>query len=217
MSFNYRNLPYDYDALEPFLSAKTMTFHHDKHYKKYIATLNQLTADLPSHNMTLEVVMMKNHNINTDIFQSAAQAWNHEFYWKCLSPKKPQPSEQLLESIAEHFGSLAKFKDDFEKAAVGLFGSGWVWVVRSITGVLEIKALEKAENPMTSGQTPIFVCDVWEHAYYLDYQNDRARYLSQQWDLVNWAFFEENILASKLNSRSNQASLEGLHELRAGI
>jgi Fe-Mn family superoxide dismutase len=215
MPFEYKKLPFSSNSLEPFISERTMIYHHDKHYKKYVATLNELTAKSKTPNESLEATMIRSHQVDNAIFQNAAQAWNHEFYWKCLSPDKLKPSKKILEILEEKFGSVQEFKEAFNKAALSLFGSGWVWVVGNSQGELEIQALEKAENPLTSGLIPLLVCDVWEHAYYLDYQNDRAKYVNQFWEIINWTLFEENIAAAEV--QNNRANQRGNHEIRAGF
>ncbi|MBN8538173.1 MAG: superoxide dismutase [Deltaproteobacteria bacterium] len=215
MTFEPMNLPFETNALEPYISARTMTFHHDKHYKKYIETLNVLMAKSVLSYDSLKETLIKSHDIDIAIYQNAAQAWNHEFYWKCLSPAKLQPTNKVLETLEEQFGSVQEFKENFNQAALTLFGSGWVWVIGNMNGDIEIKGLENAENPLTSGQVPLLVCDVWEHAYYLDYQNDRTKYMSQFWEILNWKFFEKNIVASKTH---NIHTLKGgQNEIRAGL
>jgi len=205
MSFLYLDLPFQTSALEPFISDRTMTVHHGKHYQKYVRTLNELTANSKMSDETLEEIIIKGDLVGKAIAQNAGQVWNHEFFWKCLLPEGPKPSKLPLEFLDEQFGSAQEFEDDFTKAALTLFGSGWVWVVRDTNGALKIEALENAGNPLTHGQVPLLVCDVWEHAYYLDYQSERGKYISQFWSVLNWKFFEENIRASEsLQNRANQ-------------
>lgn len=215
MAFQYTKLPYKNNALEPHILAETMIFHHDKHYKKYVITLNALMAHSNMVEQSLEDVMMKTHGVDDEIFQNAAQVWNHEFYFKCLSPEKTKSSKWVREILEENFGSLQQFEDEFKQTALNLFGSGWVWVVRGPYGAVEIKALEKAENPITSGLAPLLVCDVWEHAYYLDYQNDRAKYVNHFWQILNWSFFEQNIRDS-IPIREH-LHIRGIDEIYDGI
>ena len=197
MSFPVVALPFANDALEPYLSAKTMMFHHDKHYTKYIENLNvQLEKSAEIHG-SLEEVMKSSHLVSDEIFHNAAQAWNHEFYFKSISPIKSMPSDVVVAALDKQFGSIAEFEETFTQVALGLFGSGWVWVTKDRSGEIAIQALENAENPLTSGQIPLLVCDVWEHAYYLDYQNERGRYLHRFWEIINWTFFEKNLLESE--------------------
>lgn len=212
MPFEVMKLPYSYNALEPNISAQTMMFHHDRHYRGYIENLNELVEGSLLAIESLESLMLKTYEADKKIYQNAAQAWNHEFYWNCLSPAKQIPSPELLRIIEAHFGSQQAFKVDFARAAQEIFGSGWVWVVRTSSGELEIQALEKAENPLVKGDVPIFVCDVWEHAYYLDYQNERAKYVSQVWDLAHWGYFERNIHESL--SKNIQPERRGFDETR---
>lgn len=193
MTFQFQNLPYKENELEPFISEQTMNFHFKKHYKKYIANLNALLVECNQTPGSLKEALLKYHTINDAIFQNAAQAWNHEFFWNCLSPQKTAPSPVCKKMLKEHFGSYESFKSKFLESALGLFGSGWIWVVKNSSGGIGIMALGNAENPMTSGHVPLLVCDVWEHAYYLDYQNDRTKYLNQFWQVLNWNFFDQNL------------------------
>jgi len=186
------DLPYKIDALEPNISRRTMEVHYEKHYKKYVSTLNKLVIGLPLKNMTIEEVILETCREENAIFQNAAQAWNHAFFWNCISPEKPTPSQSMLKIIDDQFNSLKEFNDKFLSAAIGLFGAGWVWLVKESDGSLLIEALENAGNPLTRGQVPLLVCDVWEHAYYLDYQSDRAEYLKRFLNIVNWKFVEKN-------------------------
>ncbi len=180
-------LPYAPDALAPVISARTIEFHYGKHHKAYVDNLNKLIPGTEFENMALEQIVVKAKP--GPIFNNAAQVWNHTFYWNCLSPKGGgEPSGKLAETIRLDFGSFAKFKEAFTKAATTLFGSGWAWLVRDSSGKLSVLGTSNAANPMTEGLTPVLTCDVWEHAYYLDYQNRRPEYVENFWKLVNWEF-----------------------------
>ena len=157
MPFKVMNLPYDFNALEPYISKKTMEVHYEKHYKKYVSTLNELTVGSRFESLTLEEVILENFKEDNAIFHNAAQAWNHSFFWNCLSPEKTQPSEVVLAEIKDQFSSLQEFKDKFSKAAASLFGSGWVWLVKKSDGELSIETLGNAGNPITQGQVPLLV------------------------------------------------------------
>lgn len=197
MQYNAVPLPFAVDSLEPSLSAELISLHYEQHYLKYIANLNRLTTKANGQHLGLEEIMVHSYNRKPAIYQNAAQAWNHEFYWKCLCAKSGSPPKRVSELLKGQFGSLQKFKDDFSDAALNLFGSGWIWVVADRSSQdIKIRALGNAENPLNEGQVPLLVCDVWEHAYYLDYHNDRRDYVSQFWKIVNWKFMEENYLSS---------------------
>lgn len=182
-------LPYAKTALEPFLSKQTLNFHFDKHYKGYVKKLNELIKDTEFDNMHLEGIV---RNSQGSIFNNAAQAWNHEFYWKSLSSEEVSPSQDLTEMFNDEFGGFDKFKIKFIEEATSLFGSGWVWLVK-IDNKLSIISTEDADTPLTTDATPLMVCDIWEHAYYLDYQNDRERYVKEFLNFVDWSFVENNL------------------------
>ena len=191
MSFELPPLDYAYDALAPHISARTMEFHHDKHHKGYVAKLNQLVEGTQLARMTLEDVMRKTADDSSQraVFNNAAQAWNHAFFWKCMGPKAGgTPSGVLAERINASFGGFQKFRTAFLDAATGQFGSGWAWLVQS-GDKLEVVATSNADNPLVRGKIPLLTCDVWEHAYYLDYQNKRADFVQAFVDhLANWKF-----------------------------
>lgn len=181
-------LPYALDALTPAISAETISFHYGKHEKAYIDNLNKLIKDTEFEEMPLEDIIRK---ADGALFNNASQAWNHIFYFFSFSPKgggKPQGA--LAEAIDRDFGSFENFKQQFEDAGVGLFGSGWVWLSRDDEGKLYITKESNAGNPMRDGLTPILTFDVWEHAYYLDYQNRRADALKSLWDFIDWDIVE---------------------------
>ncbi|MBD5204097.1 MAG: superoxide dismutase [Bacteroidales bacterium] len=184
MSFTQPRLPYSPDALEPIISQRTVEYHYGKHEKAYIDTLNKLIEGTPFADMTLEDIILKSEG---KTFNNASQAWNHIFYFFQFNPVgKREPVGKLRKQIEEQFGSVEEFKRKFEEAGTTLFGSGWVWLSRDKEGKLFITQGKDAANPMCEGLNPILVFDVWEHAYYLDYQNLRASYLHQLWDLVDW-------------------------------
>ncbi len=185
-------LPYAKDALKPILSEETFDFHHAKHHQAYVNTLNSLIAGTEFENMELEEIVKK---ASGGIFNNAAQAWNHDFYWKCLTPETGmQPSGKLLEMINAEFGSLETLAENFLKTAVTTFGSGWAWLVQNTNGKLELVSTSNAGNPMTSGQKPLLTCDVWEHAYYIDYRNVRPDYVKALWGRINWDFVLQNLI-----------------------
>jgi Fe-Mn family superoxide dismutase len=179
-------LPYAKDALAPRISAETLEYHYGKHHATYVANLNKLIPGTEFENLTLEQIIQK---ASGGIFNNAAQVWNHTFYWNCLSPHGGgEPTGALAEQITKSFGSFAQFKEKLTNAAVTLFGSGWAWLVRNPDGTLAIEGTSNAGTPLTTGKKPLLTCDVWEHAYYVDYRNARANYVAAFWDLVNWDF-----------------------------
>lgn len=199
MAFELPPLPYDYDALTPFIGSDTLKFHHDKHHATYVNTLNNLTKDTDLANKSLEEVIKTTHNDSskTTIFNNAAQVWNHTFYWNCLKKDGGSPSGEIAEKINSSFGSLDKFKEEFKNAGATQFGSGYAWLVLD-NGELKVLKTLNAENPMVDNKTPLLTADVWEHAYYLDYQNRRPDYLQTFLDhLINWEFVAQNYAAAK--------------------
>ncbi len=191
MAFELPNLPYEKTALEPHISAETLEYHHGKHHKAYVDKLNELIKGTQFENMSLEEIIK---NSEGGMFNQAAQVWNHTFYWSCLSPKGGgQPQGALLEKINAAFGSFEKFKEQFTATCIGTFGSGWGWLVQDSSGSLKIISTSNAQLPMTQGLTALLTCDVWEHAYYVDYRNARPKYLEAFWNLVNWDFVNQNM------------------------
>jgi Fe-Mn family superoxide dismutase len=191
MEHKLPNLPYANDALAPHISTETIEYHYGKHHKAYIDNLNRLIAGTEFENMPLEEIVQKSSG---GIFNNAAQVWNHTFYWNCLSPGGGgEPTGELANTISKQFGSFAQFKERFTNAAVTLFGSGWAWLVRNADGSLSVEATGNAGNPLKDGKKPLLTCDVWEHAYYIDYRNARAKYVEAFWNLVNWDFVTENL------------------------
>jgi len=187
MTFTLPSLPYAKDALAPHISVETIEYHYGKHHQTCVNNLNQLIPNTEFANKTLEEIIQ---TATGGIFNNAAQIWNHTFYWNCLSPNS-KPSAQLINLLAKNFGSAEKFKEEFTKAALSLFGSGWVWLVKNPDNTLAITSLSNAGNPLTTKQTPLLTCDIWEHAYYIDYRNARAKYLEAFWQIVNWEFVEK--------------------------
>jgi len=190
MSFQLPELPYAKDALAPHISAETIEYHYGKHHQAYVNNLNSLLQDHPLANDTLENIIMKSEG---GLFNNAAQVWNHTFYWHCLSPQGGgQPEHELAAAIVKEFGSFEQFKENFSKTAITTFGSGWAWLVKDQNGKLSITSTSNADTPMRHGQTALLTCDVWEHAYYIDYRNARPSYLDHFWQLVNWNFVASN-------------------------
>lgn len=190
MEHKLPELPYAKDALAPGISAETLEYHYGKHHKTYVDNINKLIAGTEFENMTLEEIVKK---ASGGVFNNAAQVWNHTFYWNCLSPSGGgEPSGALADAIARDFGSFAQFKDKFSSAAVTQFGSGWAWLLKNPDGSLAIEATSNAGTPLTEGKKPLLTCDVWEHAYYIDYRNARPKYVEAFWSLVNWRFATGN-------------------------
>lgn len=186
-------LPYAYDALEPYISAETLHFHHDKHYAGYVAKLAELTEGTRYATMSLEEIVLGSDGA---IFNNAAQAWNHVFFFEQLSPKaKHHPSGMLRRAIDEEFGSLDDLKRRMTTAATSLFGSGWVWLAADRDGRLYIISKQNAGTPLTDGLTPLLAIDVWEHAYYLDYRNARKDAVEDLWHVIDWAKVDERYAA----------------------
>jgi len=187
--FSLPELPYPKNALVPHLSAETLEYHHGKHHRAYVEKLNTLVKGSPFENATLEDIIRRAEGA---IFNNAAQTWNHTFFWNCMTPGARQgPGGTLAAAIDKHFASLDKFREEFSTAGVNLFGSGWVWLVRGPDGSLRIAAGGNAWNPLQAGDTPLLTCDVWEHAYYIDYRNARPKYIEAFWKLVNWPYVEQ--------------------------
>lgn len=187
--FELPSLPYDISALEPVISKKTIEFHHGRHHLAYVNNLNKLVIDTEFENSGLEEIIKK---ASGGIFNNGAQVWNHTFYWHSFSPKpKTAPGGDLEKAIAVHFGSFDNFREKFTAAASTLFGSGWAWLAKDSNGALEIIQESNAGNPLRNGLIPLLTCDVWEHAYYLDYQNRRPDYISAFWKIVDWDVIEK--------------------------
>ncbi|MEX0615500.1 MAG: superoxide dismutase [Fe] [Methylophaga sp.] len=193
MAFELPPLPYANNALEPHISAETIEYHYGKHHQTYVNNLNNLVPGTEFEGKTLEDIISKSSG---GIFNNAAQVWNHTFYWNCMTPDgKDAVDGALGEAINSKFGSFADFKEQFSKSAATNFGSGWTWLVKNADGSIEIVNTSNAGCPLTAGQTPLLTCDVWEHAYYIDYRNARPKYLESFWALVNWDFVAANYAA----------------------
>ncbi len=183
-------LPYAQDALEPHISAETLEYHYGKHHQTYVTNLNKLIEDTEFADASLEDIILKAEG---GLFNNAAQVWNHTFYWNCMAPNAGgAPSGELAAAIDSTFGSFDEFKQKFATACATNFGSGWTWLVKNKDGSLEIVNTSNAGTPLTAGQTPLLTCDVWEHAYYIDYRNARPKYVEHFWNLVNWDFVAKN-------------------------
>jgi superoxide dismutase, Fe-Mn family len=184
MPFEIPKLPYAADALAPAIDQKTMEFHYGKHHQTYVTNLNNLVPGTKFENATLETIIKE---ADGAIFNNGAQIWNHTFYFLSFKPNGGgEPAGALADAIIKSFGSFTEFKEQFSKAALTLFGSGWAWLVKKADGSLEIKQESNAGNPLRNGLTPILTCDVWEHTYYLGYQNRRADYIKAFWDILDW-------------------------------
>jgi len=178
------------DALAPTISKETLEYHYGKHHKAYVDKLNELIPGTEFENASLEEIVKKSDGV---MFNQAAQIWNHTFYWNSLTPGGSEPTGAVLEGINKKWGSVDKFKEEFNKAAAGNFGSGWTWLVKKTDGSLDIVNTSNAKTPLTTDDVPLLTCDVWEHAYYIDYRNARPKYLESFWKLANWDFAGKNL------------------------
>ena len=184
-------LPYDLGALAPHVSRETLEFHHGKHHAAYVTNLNNLIPGTEFEMLPLEEIVRKSSG---GIFNNAAQVWNHTFYFSCLGPQAGgEPKGPLADALAKTFGSFAAFREQFTKTAVGTFGSGWAWLVKNPDGGLDLLSTSNAGTPLTVGKKPLLTCDVWEHAYYIDYRNARPKYVEAFWNLVNWEFVAKQL------------------------
>jgi Fe-Mn family superoxide dismutase len=191
MAIELPALPYARDALAPHISAETIDFHYGKHHQLYVDNLNKLIPGTEFEGLSLEDIVRKSQG---GIFNNAAQVWNHTFYWNCLAPNAGgAPTGKLAEAIDKAFGSFQAFKDQFTQTALTTFGSGWAWLVQRPDGSLALVSTPNAATPLTGADTPLLTCDVWEHAYYVDYRNARAKYVEAFWNLVDW-----NAVAARL-------------------
>lgn len=190
MAFQLPKLPYERDALEPHISKETLDYHYGKHHNTYVVKLNGLVEGTELENKGLEEIIKTSEG---GIFNNAAQTWNHTFYWNCLSPNGGgKPSGELAAAVDKAFGSFDKFVAKFSDMAANNFGSSWTWLVKNTDGSLEIVNTSNAGTPITGAQRPLLTCDLWEHAYYIDYRNLRPDYLKGFWALVNWEFVATN-------------------------
>ncbi len=184
-------LPYAKDALEPYMSRETLEYHYGKHHKGYVDKVDGLIRGTEFHDASLEELVAESAG---DVFNNAAQVWNHTFFWNCLSPRRQSPSTEVTRAL-ESLGGFEAFQKQFDKAASGLFGSGWTWLVKDRGGALKIMTTPNANTPVRDGHAALLTCDVWEHAYYIDHRNDRAAYLKNFWPLVNWEFVAAKLAA----------------------
>lgn len=186
MEHKLPTLNYALDALAPHISKETLEFHYGKHHQTYVTNLNNLIQGTEFQNSTLEEIIAKS---SAGIFNNAAQVWNHSFYWNCLAPNAGgEPTGALKAAIDKKFGSFEEFKKQFTATCVGTFGSGWGWLVKTPAGELELVSTSNAATPLTTVNKALLTCDVWEHAYYIDYRNSRPNYMAAFWNLVNWDF-----------------------------
>lgn len=191
MAIELPALPFERNALEPHISVETIDYHYGKHHKAYVDKLNELTPGTEFADMSLEEIIKKSDGT---IFNNAAQVWNHTFYWYCLQPGGgKEPSGKLADAINAAFGDFTKFKEQFTDTAIKTFGSGWAWLVQRKDGGVALVSTSNAATPLTGEDTPLLTCDVWEHAYYIDYRNARPKYLEHFWKLVNWEFVAGNM------------------------
>jgi superoxide dismutase, Fe-Mn family len=183
-------LPYPMDALQPHISKETLEYHYGKHHQAYVTNLNNLIKGTEYENSPLEDIVKKAAG---GVFNNAAQVWNHTFYWNCMKPNGGgAPGGALADAINKKWGSFDKFKEEFSKACVSNFGSGWTWLVKKPDGSVDIANTSNAGTPITGADKPLLTCDVWEHAYYVDYRNARPKYVENFWNLVNWDFAAKN-------------------------
>ena len=190
MEHTLHALPYAMDALAPTISAETLEFHYGKHHKAYVDNLNNLIKGTEFENASLEEIVKKSSG---GIFNNAAQVWNHTFYWNSMKPNGGgAPTGALADAINAKWGSFDAFKEAFSKCAVTTFGSGWAWLVKTPSGELDLVSTSNAATPLTTDNKALLTCDVWEHAYYIDYRNARPKYVESFWNLVNWDFVAAN-------------------------
>lgn len=192
MTFELPKLPYALDALEPHISKETLEYHYGKHHQAYVTNLNNLIKGTEYESLSLEEIILKSTG---GIFNNAAQVWNHTFYWNCMSPNGGgEPTGKLAAAINKKFGSFDEFKKIFSQASISTFGSGWGWLVQNKDGSIEVISTSNAGIPMQQEKTALLTCDVWEHAYYIDYRNARPNYVEKFWNLVNWDFVSANFV-----------------------
>ncbi len=207
MLIDFMKLPYKMGGLEPYISKETLHFHHDKHYAKYVETTRRLVVGAPYEKMSLQSIVLassrKGDEKSQTIFNNAAQALNHAFYWNCLTENPHEkPGDSFSKVLHKSFGSLEQFEKLFTESALNCFGSGWTWLTISKGRSLSIISTQGADNPLIFGLKPLLCCDVWEHAYYLDYKNDREKYLKNFFKVLNWKFVEQNFYKSSFSTRT---------------
>lgn len=195
MAFELPALPYADDALAPTISAETISYHYGKHHNAYVTNLNKMVAGTAQENDSLESIIT---NSSGGLFNNAAQVWNHSFYWQCMTPGgSSAPTGDLAAAIEASFGSFDALKEAFIKSATTNFASGWTWLVITDGGGLEILNTDDADTPLAHGRVAVLTCDVWEHAYYVDYRNGRGTYLEAWWSIINWDFVASTFAAGK--------------------
>ena len=183
-------LPYAKDALQPHISAETLEYHYGKHHQAYVTNLNNLIKGTEFENLPLEEIIKKSQG---GIFNNSAQVWNHTFFWNCMTPNGGgAPTGPVADAINAKWGSFDKFKEEFQKSAVSNFGSGWTWLVKKTDGTVDIVNTSNAATPLTTENKALLTVDVWEHAYYIDYRNARAKFLDAFWNVANWEFVNKN-------------------------
>ena len=192
MHHELMKLPFEASALEPYISAETLSYHYGKHHASYVTKLNSLIEGTAYAKMSLNQIILESDGA---VFNNAAQVYNHDFYWNGLSGIESEPSVELSDAIRRDFGSMGAFKESFMASGTGLFGSGWIWLVVNGDRKLKIISTPNADTPIRHKQIPLLTCDVWEHAYYIDYRNGRADYLQSWWKLINWHFVSDNFAA----------------------
>ncbi|GAB2522346.1 superoxide dismutase [Lysobacter humi (ex Lee et al. 2017)] len=191
MAIELPPLPYDRTALEPHISGETLDFHHGKHHKTYVDNLNKMIEGTEFADMPLVDIIRRSQG---GMFNNAAQIWNHTFFWNCMGPNGGgEPTGKLADAINLAFGDFATFKDEFSKLCITTFGSGWGWLVQRPDGSLALVSTQNANTPVTTEDTALLTCDVWEHAYYIDYRNARAKFVEAFWNVVNWDFVASNM------------------------
>jgi Fe-Mn family superoxide dismutase len=190
MAHSLPELPYSIDALEPYISRETLEYHYGKHHQTYVTKLNELIVNTEFESASLEEIVKQSSGV---LFNNAAQVWNHTFYWNSMKPNGGgTPNGSLAQAIDAHWGSFDQFKEAFTASGIGNFGSGWSWLVKKTDGSLDIVNTSNAQTPITGEDEPLLTCDVWEHAYYIDYRNARPKYIESFWNLVNWEFVAGN-------------------------
>jgi len=190
MTFQLPSLPYPLNSLEPHLSARVLELHHGRHHRKYVERVNALVEEAGLEGLSMEGLIQTQRGT---LFDNAAQAWNHEFYWHSMAPSGTAVLDDSLGgAVRRDFGSIESLEKTFKQAAISVFGSGWAWLVRAPSGRLEVVTTKDADCPLREGKQPLLTCDVWEHAYYLDYENHRSRYVDAWWNLANWEFAAAN-------------------------
>ncbi|MFZ5658074.1 MAG: superoxide dismutase [Pseudomonadota bacterium] len=191
MAIELPPLPYDRTALEPHISGETLDYHHGKHHRAYVDNANRMIAGTEFEDMPLVDIIRRSQGA---LFNNVAQVWNHTFFWNCMSPNGGgEPNGKLMDAINLAFGDFATFKEEFSKTCIGTFGSGWGWLVQRPDGSLALVSTSNANTPLTGEDTPLLTCDVWEHAYYIDYRNARPKFVEAFWNIVNWDFVASNM------------------------